>query len=525
MLATGAKIDRLTEKTMKKRGLKVFLPDQAETEISPRSNVQGPGAGIKRAVSNISQISNTSSVYRNIDAPAVSAFIVFQYQESKVRCLEDYEKFSSVQYSFNYPPQLMFRGQKLTVMPAVEPDRILWENLEVSWWEKAYLRVRTGVIVAMLVIACFIILLVIGIQKTQFSNSIPSRSLCRDTVPELYLNQSRFDVSLDDMKFQRPDEGDREDLDDACSSIIADSFFVQYVTSENIRDDDGNLDDEINGDDGRRRHRRQLSDLVTDYSLDACEVQGKGDDEKGLCPDINRSVQCPCASTSSTVSCPAKSCFENPNVDDDNPNDDVFDTGKCSEDKDRFEARAIGVCFCYSQLTEILRSQGPVQTQDRIEQQQEDGACVAFFQEYSRVSGLTVLSIIVTAGVNVALRAVLVMLAKQERHATTDEEQGSIVLKVFFTNYVTMAILVLLAYGKWNGAPGWLKSTGILNGPYPDFNPEWYGNIGYYLLSTFILQSFGPLAMNLLKFYIIHPFLRLWHHRRVRYENLPFQFK
>jgi hypothetical protein len=36
----------------------------------------------------------------------------------------------------------------------------------------------------------------------------------------------------------------------------------------------------------------------------------------------------------------------------------------------------------------------------------------------------------------------------QEAHASVDKEQGSIMSKVFISNFATMALIVLIAYGK-----------------------------------------------------------------------------
>jgi hypothetical protein len=91
--------------------------------------------------------------------------------------------------------------------------------------------------------------------------------------------------------------------------------------------------------------------------------------------------------------------------------------------------------------------------------------------------------------------------------------------KMFQSSYVMMAIIVLIAYGtSSSGVPKFLEDLKIFVGPYDDFNRPWYGNIGFYLMTTFIIQSFSPLVFNLFMHFVGKPLQRYYHHDRVRYE-------
>lgn len=67
---------------------------------------------------------------------AVAGFIIFEYNESFARCLDDYahlDKFPvSLVKNLIAPHQLRLNGRLLNVCRAPEPDQIIWENLEVS---------------------------------------------------------------------------------------------------------------------------------------------------------------------------------------------------------------------------------------------------------------------------------------------------------------------------------------------------------------------------------------------------------
>ena len=66
----------------------------------------------------------------------VAAFVTFQYKESRARCMRDYHLWSSfprvlVAWCL-YPKPMLFRGKRLTVTAAPEPDEVVWENLEIT---------------------------------------------------------------------------------------------------------------------------------------------------------------------------------------------------------------------------------------------------------------------------------------------------------------------------------------------------------------------------------------------------------
>jgi hypothetical protein len=74
-----------------------------------------------------------------MDAPVVAAFVVFQYSESMARCVEDYALFSQFPFSLCYPSRLKFRGHRIGVVKAPEPDERVWENIEAKDLRQIYL--------------------------------------------------------------------------------------------------------------------------------------------------------------------------------------------------------------------------------------------------------------------------------------------------------------------------------------------------------------------------------------------------
>jgi hypothetical protein len=465
MIATGTLIDKLTENTIKKKKLKIISKTDDE---GARPGTAGGGAGGQR-INSTQQISNPNSIYRNIDAPAVSAYITFQYAESRARCLEDYEKYGSMPYSFFYPQKLMFRGYKLRVTPAPEPDQIVWENLEVNAGKRYYMRARTAVIAVVLVILSFIVILQAAIYKNIFSGRIPSLEVCDTVVPTLYANGTGIDVST--MVLTRPPSESRISYDTTCASTMgSDTFYAVYTADGNFANPIGN------------------------YDISACGVHG-------YCPKIGYASFCPCISIKSKEPCLPAGC-----------------AGSDEEGKecDTFKASNIGVCFCYSALNDGLSANGVVATLNKLQSSNGDTSCKSFYKDYSLSVGLTYASVATTTIANTALRVYLKVLSKQEAHTSSDEEEGSIMIKMFQSSYVMMAIIVLIAYGTSDGTPQFLRDVHIFVGPYNDFTRAWYGNIGFYLMTTFIVQSFSPLMYNLFEHFVGKPLQRYYHHDRVR---------
>ena len=487
-------IQKVTTENIQKTGLKIIREkdiQRAKSALSPHrgtssaldgfldkddDNVARPGTAAPpgeefRAPQRL--VSDKNSVYYNIDAPAVCAFVVFEYTESFARCVNDYERFAHYPWNLFYPNELKFRGEhKIHVKRAPEPDQIVWENLEIPKQKAMYLRARTSLLTAILVIVCFIIILQASIYKAIFSGKIPSRSLCQEIVPELFTNRSSS-FPVDTVELIRPPAALQATLDANCSAVVKDTFYTVYAKK-------GDWDNQ-----------------VADYSVDAC-VKSTDYPAGGLCPAVGEKTLCPCASISASTECSYYGCkYDKEN-------------SVCKT----FPAEVIGACYCYSSLGDLISKSGVVNALDAINSL-SDGECGAFFKQYSVASGLTYVSVATTTVVNVMLRKFLKTLATHEARTSSDAEQGSIMTKIFLSNFATMAIIVIVAYGSAKNLPLFFKVLHIFNGPYEDFTVEWYGNIGFYLMTTFIIQSFSPLVANILSYLFIKPVLRMYHHKQI----------
>lgn len=422
--------------------------------------------GIGRPDSNavhasLTQISNPHSIYRYLDAPAVSAYITFEYTESAARCLEDYQRYSQFPFNFFFPPQLLYRGHQLKVTKAPEPDQILWENLEITPSDRLKRGAISRLVALLLVIICFIVILLASVNKVAFTKVIPDPNICDNVIPSLYVSGGKIpkEYKLSDISLYRDSR-----KDGLCKSIDPSSFYGTY---------------------------RYSSEYPTgNYSIDSCK-------KDALCPRQQSSEYCPCISTTSSEKCSSVGCNTK---------------GVCQF----FDASDISACYCHSKLTSTLRNRGPIATLRQIDANGPNDVCYDFNEKYSIGVGLTYVSILATTIIGVGLRTVLKLLSKYEAHKDKDEEQASAMTKLFQSGYIISVIIVLVAYGGSPSTPQFLRSIGIFSGPYTDFDRPWYGNIGFLYMVSFILQSFTPLAYNLIEYYFIKPVLRIYHHSLVR---------
>ena len=400
---------------------------------------------------------NAKNLPGGIPAEALVAFVVFNYSESKARCIEDYEHYNSHPFKLFMPKKLMLRGRRIRVIPGPEPDEIMWENLEVSGTKKLMRRSFSACVALCLILLGFVFVLQAAEYKADFDEDVPNLSFCDSEIPAVYAGT--FDLPSG-VQLVRPDlKKDnsgytRSDYDLECTSIDSGSFYAIFT-------EDGNI-------------KRPL----TTYSTADCL-------EGDYCPRPDKNSSCPCVTTSSKDNCQTLDCFVNENSD-------------CV----KFKAGTIGGCYCYQELLRLFASSFLGMVSGLMSQ---DEACADFFTNYSIAMGLSLAAALCTVAINVFLKKSMKYLAMREYHVTVDEEQSAIISKVFVATYVNMAFVALAAYGLWKNKPSTLNTMQVFDGDYSDFTPQWYAVVGSYLVTTFILQIFGPLMMGLLKYYILFP--------------------
>jgi hypothetical protein len=407
-----------------------------------------------------------------MSSSVVCAFVVFNHCESKARCIEDFTKYSHFPYNLVYPAHLKFKGHRLRIRRAPEPDEILWENLEISKPQQ-FVRMTYTTIVAFFLLAIgFMITLQASMYKQQFNNQIPKLSYCEAEVPALFVKS--YTALPSSPSFKRPfgaelNGSTLEKLDSACEAAVADTFYAKLYDENNK--------------------------VIGDYDIESCKYNATT--FTGLCPSYEDTKFCPCLSTSSSEKCLSLS-------------HSVPTLGK---EIISFPALTMGSCFCFNQLLDIIQTTGVTSMYSELASQEPQ--CQSFAINYLFAISLTLIASLSTVLINRALKGVLKSLAINERHHTIDSEQGAIMLKIFIATYINMAFVALLAFGRNDGLPAWAKQLEILQGDHPDFDVGWYPLVGSYMLLTFLFEIVTPIASVLFKAYVFYPFRRMLVHPSV----------
>ena len=415
-----------------------------------------------------------------MDAPVVCAFVVFEYSESFARCVEDYASCSTLPWSLCYPSKLKFRGYEIKVRRAPEPDEIWWENLEVDFISKQLSRGRTTIFTIVFIAVAFVIILQASLSNEKFSLQVPHLSYCTSIVPSLYEQMDKNVSSVSSMEITRPLVAAQVPLDAACNQVMPSSFYAMYT---------------IGGD---------LKKPVGAYDVRACTSKGSLNASlpagfAGGCPHSGQRTFCPCMSLTDSEVCFSRACNSSVSL------------GSASSGCHTFPASTMGSCFCYSQLGALLSTSSGGGAGNLLSKVQDLGTnfCKGFIINYSTAISLQYLSSFTTVIINRIILEVIKYLTVFEYHTSLDKREASLLLKTFVASYFNLAIVVLVAYGSIPQIPvGIRENFFIFNGEYEDFTVGWYGNVGEFLVLTFILQAISPLFFHLFNFLIFAPLKR-----------------
>ena len=146
--------------------------------------------------------------------------------------------------------------------------------------------------------------------------------------------------------------------------------------------------------------------------------------------------------------------------------------------------------------------------------------CRGYYIGYGISQSLFLVAAIVTVILNKLLRLCMKLLTHSEAHTTLDSEQVSTISKIFVATYINTAFTVLVVFGtppsQLGTLPSFLSNLYIFNGPYSDFSTGWYGSVGFFIITTFVLAAFGTLAVKAFKFYIAFPLYVMWTYWLIR---------
>ncbi|CAM9791928.1 unnamed protein product, partial [Ectocarpus fasciculatus] len=363
------------------------------------------------------------------------AFVTFEHEESKRRCLEDYRysrrgfcrRFQPVKLQFSRKPadeetqqqdgqtSPARRGRKkkprpprwrLKVFQAPEPSDVKWENLDVTPTSRKLRRAVTSLVCIVLLILSFAIIYLAQTEQAKLQEQIPALDTCEETIPAVVFGTYDFPL---DAALQRNDS-----LDSSCADG---SFYLAF--SANATDPDSSQLDYDN--------------LPPIFSADgtnvsrASFVEANGADQ--LCDD-------PCQPASGGSTCRALSCYED--------SWDV-DYGCVSYP----QSTMIG-CFCLDAVVTSFQEHGLVDGAKVVAREQGE-ICAPFLRDYAKANAIKILAVMSVVIVNTLLTSVMGKLAKFERHVSLSDFTSTVTAKLALAQFLNTALIVIIVNAGYTG--------------------------------------------------------------------------
>ena len=436
--------------------------------------------------------------------PTLTAFVTFEYNESFARCIEDHAPYLSIaQPWLNHllciglccPRQLKFKGRCLHVERAPEPDQILWESIEVSSAWKTFKRCLTWLYLLLLFACVYAGFAAAAYLRVQYQNQQPaatsSGDLCSSILPRSYYyrdtaNSSQVEVDYSSFTFARsPNEKDRISFDDQCDRVIKHSYHAIYT------------------------YGGRFEEPVVPYNTTACRIS---DDPSHLsanggmthlCPSYGAVQYCPCVAQDSTEICYSSGCYETAA--------DTLSVHMNASSKSciQFEAADIAKCFCRHQLDEDIKKLGMVGvlTAAAVVETAADDHCDDMTLYFSASTIALLLMVPLTMLSSYLIQKIVLANISGEYYSTLDEQNAAVAWRLCIASYVNFGLIPLIAFGRSSEAPTTALPLSLLSLPsHVEFDHEWYGTVGFYLVITFILSTFPPyLVASYFHYYCFRP--------------------
>jgi len=391
------------------------------------------------------------------------AFVTFNNQESRQRCVDDY-RCSSNWFCFMWQPvSLRFKSERhrnekgkpkffrIEVAPAPEPSNVLWENLEVSWQEALFRRTITGIFTLLLLSCSFAI--IYAAQKYKSENQGADLSLCYTELPATFFGTYNFQSSNLTLELGNKD---------CLSGYVPLSFGYQMPPDVQVP---GSPD---------------LSSLVRNASMGLCD--------SGCYPTSGA------GSTCQVLSCTVPEWQAQGHT--------------CTAP---YMESTWTLCFCKGAMEAATAKQGVISGLKSVYKRYKS-ACGNLAMEYYASYLLLALSALVVVLVNSCLNTVLVKLAIFERHSSVSAQAVSVTWKTALAQFLNTAVLTLIVNAKIDlfSENQFLQAIHLFDGLYTGFNREWYATIGASLTLTMLINALVPALIPLASAYVFNPLKRWW---------------
>ncbi|CAM9478196.1 unnamed protein product, partial [Chrysoparadoxa australica] len=402
------------------------------------------------------------------------AFVMFENEESQRRAIHDYRK-SHRWFAHKFQPTPLRFLDKVSSPPShhcslpsfschspgtmrtaashshllphppFQPSNVQWENLFVPKREQALRRAFTSVVMLVLLICSFVTIYLAQVKQVETAKKIPDLGLCGLEAPASYYGTYTLPTEL-------TIKAGEQELVSSCQA----RFGMDYTS----------LSWEASG--------VPLSVLPTLLKPDGTTVSRASFEVLrglNLCDDT-------CHSSRSSETCSSLACgipeWEAQGF-------------LCKE----YPSATLVGCYCLAQLESNIDEFGLTEGAKMV--YTDDQACTEFIQSYLAAQAIKAVAVLIVVVVNALLQTVMRALAKFERHSSFSDFTSSITLKLALAQFVNTALIVLVVNSAYTGGgSAFLHQLGVLNGPYGDFERQWYATVGVAVSMTMLINIVVP---------------------------------
>ena len=126
----------------------------------------------------------------------------------------------------------------------------------------------------------------------------------------------------------------------------------------------------------------------------------------------------------------------------------------------------------------------------------KEPACVAWLQSRSYAAVLVAGASVLVLGINSVLGYIMRQLTIYEGHASWEDLNSSLALRLFFASFFNTGLLVVAINVDW---PFVMAQEVFPSGKFADFTQEWFANVGTTILTTMLINIFSPHLYNALR--------------------------
>ncbi|GMH90450.1 hypothetical protein TL16_g11773 [Triparma laevis f. inornata] len=482
-------------------------------------------------------LQGSAKSFAKIDNECMAAFVTFENEDSFIRCLDDFGRYSKRglnPFTWLIPPQpdkIKFKGHYfLEVDVSPEPSNILWENLETTFFAGLIRKTITATVTITMLLVSLALVIIVKQVKEDVEKAVPDLGKCTAGLPAVfgeggdeaagvsYFWQEDFDQYCPEGKVFITVEG-FQDIDTDSSAEEVEAFVAEYentcqdpcipdttdkVTCVGYTGNEDNEDTEYS----RIRSVGAFED-GSNKGYDYVSFENCPTDDVDACASVDSNFE-GWKDLSETNNPDAEFLWDDPSslacVEDLDPSFDASsENQKNRKNCVQFQRQTMKGCFCLNAMLESIEEFGIMDGAQKLVEDYGD-ICGTFAKQYLLAQTLVVGSAAMVSVINVFLTTTIKGMATFEQHKSLSAQTKAISSQIAITMFVNTALIIMIVHAAIEFEP--LNALGMLSGSAEDFNFNWYMNVGSAIILTMAINSITVHIAPLLAYFIITPVKR-----------------